>query len=280
VTRYTTPPQHGERRCYLRGCQRPECEAANRRYTKQLRLDRERGVHRLIDNADVKQHIERLTEAGWTQAQVSRASKVSASHLSGIASGGSRFVSPRIATRILAVPVGPAPADDRFIDATGSSRRIRALIAFGYPATSLTQPLQLAESAIGRIARMGRPQVCATTAETIARAYKRLSRIPGPDNRTRIMAARKGYLGPLAWDEHTIDDPAAQPDICEPYSPPAKNGRDSLRMAELEHLLNLGESEAAIAKQMGASEAYIRHLATVIRSRKKASAPAAVATAA
>lgn len=269
MTRTSTPPQHGERRCYLRGCQRPECAAANRRYIKQLRLDHERGIHRLVDATPARRHLESLAKAGWIQAQIARASRVSPSHLSGIASGNCSFISPRIANRILSVPVGPPPDDARFIDATGSSRRIQALIAFGYPATSLTQPLQLAETAIGRIARMDRPQVCTTTAEIIAITYKRLSRVPGPCNRTRIMAARKGWLGPLAWDATTIDDPTALPEVDEPYAPLAKNGRDSMRMEELEHLLSLGESEAAIAKQMGASEAYIHDLATVIRSRKK-----------
>jgi hypothetical protein len=43
-------------------------------------------------------------------------------------------------------------------------------------------------------------------------------------------------------------------------------------MAELEHLLSLGESEHAIAKQMGASEAYIHDLATIIRNRKAVAA--------
>ncbi|MFD5678445.1 hypothetical protein, partial [Streptomyces sp. NPDC127040] len=57
--------------------------------------------------------------------------------------------------------------------------------------------------------------------------------------------------------------------IDEPYTPPAKNGRDSMRMAELEHLLSLGESETAIAKQMGASEDYIHDLVVILRNRKK-----------
>lgn len=264
-----TQPHTGRRACYLRGCRLPECQADNYRYTKQLRLDRERGLRRLRDTGPAVQHLQRLADAGWIQAQIARVSGVTHSHIRAIANGEIRSISPKTTSRILAVPVGPAPADDRFVDATGSTRRIQALIAFGYPAILLAEHLQLAESAVGLISRGDRSQVCATTAETITRAYKWLSRVPGPSNRARILATRKGWHGPFAWDAATIDDPAAQPEVDEPYKPLASSGRDPMRMAELEHLLSLGESEAAIAKQMGSSEDYIHDLATVIRNRKK-----------
>lgn len=43
--------------------------------------------------------------------------------------------------------------------------------------------------------------------------YERLSMSPGPSQTCRDRARSRGYAPPLAWDEHTIDDPRATPQL-------------------------------------------------------------------
>jgi transcriptional regulator with XRE-family HTH domain len=266
MTSYDDQP-HGERRCYLRGCRRDECCQANYRYMSRIRLDHGRGQRRRTTTTKALAHIRSLTAAGWTQAQICRATGLPHRTISAIANGLYKETNRGIEQRILALPIGEAPDDLRDIDATGTRRRLQALAVLGHTSADLSEPIGMHRDALNRIKRGELATVRKTTAEKIARVYRHLSRVPGTSNRIRNLALIHGWHGPLAWDD--IDDPAALPDAAEPYTPPAKNGRDSLRMAELEHLLALGESENAIAKQMGASEAYIHDLAVVIRNRQK-----------
>lgn len=258
----TTPPPHGERRCFLRGCRLPECIAADKRYIKRLRLDRERGVRRRLDAQPAAERIQTLRDAGWTQAQIARAAGLSHTVIRTVAAGRVADVTRKTAVAILSVQPGPPPQDLRDVDGTGSTRRIRALLAFGYTAVALADELGLAESAVGNIAR-GRAQVRAVTAETIATAYRRLSATPGPSNRSRILAARNGWHGPLAWGED-IDDPAAQPDTGQEDGLPSEGLRP-----DVEHLLRFGESTAAVRARTGASASYIREVANDIAGRPR-----------
>jgi DNA-binding NarL/FixJ family response regulator len=85
-----------------------------------------------------------------------------------------------------------------------------------------------------------------------------LSRIPGPSQRARNDARRKGWHGPLAWDDD-IDDPTAKPDIDQH---PDKRGKpaqiDELRVARL---VREGLTNAQIAQRIGC------HVRTVTRAR-------------
>ncbi|MFD5678394.1 hypothetical protein, partial [Streptomyces sp. NPDC127040] len=243
MSRTTTPPQHGERRCYLRGCRQPECCQANYQYMSRIRLDHDRGQRRRTTTTRSRAHIHALIKAGWTQAQICRATGLPHRTISAITRGLYPQCNRGIEQQILALPITAAPNDLRDIDATGSRRRLQALAVMGHTGVDVAAQAGMHRDALNRIRRGELATVRKETAEKISRAYRHLSRRAGTSTRTRYLAAAQGWHGPLAWDDSTIDDPAAQPEIDEPYTPPAKNGRDSMRMAELEHLLSLGESE-------------------------------------
>ncbi|MFI8448199.1 hypothetical protein [Streptomyces erythrochromogenes] len=268
-----TPPQHGERRCYLRGCRRPECVRADSHYKKRLYAEHSRGERRLHDTTQARAHMDRLFAHGWRQADIARASGIDPAKLSLIVLGQAQ-THRRTVLAILSIPIGPA-ARATDTDATGSRRRLQALATLGHSWLAIKAQTGITEDRLGDIARGLASRIKPLEAQLIAKAYKGLSIKPGPRRQVASCARRKGWHGPLAWDD--IDDPAAEPEQAAPYSPPAGNGRDSLRMAELKHLLALGESEAAIAKQMGASEAYIHDLAVAIRNRKKSTGAALAA---
>lgn len=263
TTATTHTPSRG---CYQRGCQLPECAQENYRYMSQLRLEHHRGQRRRTDATQSRHHIERLIAANWTQAQIARAAGL-AHHVIGDIRRGQQTAASATALAILSVPIGPAPADVRDIDATGTRRRLRALVAIGWPIDHLAPRLGIFATALGNIARGELEHVRIATADTVALHYQQLSRVPGPSNRGRILARKKGWHGPLAWDGN-IDDPQAQPETSDAYEDVPKYERDPDRAREMVHLHLLGESIPVIAKKVGTTEKYVSdQLPVALRQR-------------
>lgn len=101
------------------------------------------------------------------------------------------------------------------LDATGTVRRIRALIVLGHPYRVIAEAAGMTVPEVRRVSYHRHPHVYKATADRVARAFDALVGSP-PDlndrwvKRTRTEAARKGWVdGPFAWDD--IDDPAEEP---------------------------------------------------------------------
>lgn len=100
----------------------------------------------------------------------------------------------------------------QLIDPTGTVRRIQALYALGWTSADIGEQCGRGREWARMIARS--TSVTTTTADRIVVAYEALSmRLPhgGYANRSRRHAQRMGWAPPLAWDDETIDDPAATP---------------------------------------------------------------------
>lgn len=238
------------RACYIRGCRQPACKKADYQYMSRIRLEHHRGQRRRTDATQTRHHIERLTAAGWTQAQIARTAGLAGRTINDIVHGAPTIAKTTAAV-ILAIPIGPAPHDNRNTDPTGSIRRIRALVAIGWPIAQLAPCFGLYETALGRIANGRHPQVRAATAAVITHEYRRLARIPGPSTRARNDAARKGWAGPTAWDDNSIDDPTALPDLDGPEPELNRNELAALRRHEVEHLAGFAISATEIAARLG-----------------------------
>ncbi|MDX3713435.1 hypothetical protein PV733_31730 [Streptomyces europaeiscabiei] len=204
----THTPSRG---CYQRGCQSDECKQINYQYMSRLRLDHHRGQRRRTDATQSRHHVERLLAADWTQAQIARAARLAHRTIGAVITGAPN-VSTQTALAILSVPIGPAPADTRDVDATGTTRRIRALVACGWPIAHLANRFGMYPTALGNIARGQLAHVRATTADLIALDYRELSETAGPSQRSRSKAAANGWAPPAAWDDETIEDPNAHPE--------------------------------------------------------------------
>lgn len=251
MTTATKPlPDHGERRRYLRGCRCSECSNAHYRYMSRYRLDRERGQHRRVDSAPAAAHVRTLLNAGWNQRQIADAAQCAHRVIADLAAKRQATTLPRISTRILAITPHPVPAPAQYADATGTIRRVCALIAMGYPINHLAAAIGIWPANLGRIARGELTQVSVPTAKATAAAYRELSRRPGPSQAARNRAKREGWHGPLAWDSDTIDDPSAQPDTEGEGTDQARK-RDSLRPEEIRHLAGFQLSAHSIALQVG-----------------------------
>ncbi|MFE9064860.1 hypothetical protein [Streptomyces violaceusniger] len=254
TTTTRTLPPHGERRCYLRGCRRPECCKANYQYMTRLRLDTIRGHNRRTPATQSRAHIQQLIALGWSQTQIGDTTRISRRTISEILDGR-RTVSNATALAILSTPIGPPPPP-RDTDATGTMRRIRALVAIGWPLAHVAPRIGLYVTALGHIARGNHDTVRATTAEAVAAEYRHLSRIPGPSTRARNYAAAQGWHGPLAWDD--IDDPGAQPEL-DPDTDHKPDQFENARhvAAEIQHLAAFNLSEDEIATRVGRSAKYV-----------------------
>lgn len=95
------------------------------------------------------------------------------------------------------------------VDATGTRRRLAALMALGWTYPTIAAELGVYPSRVSQLMRT--KQVHSVTAAAVTAVYDRLSTRRGPSERRARMAARHGWPPPLGWDEDTIDDPASTP---------------------------------------------------------------------
>lgn len=245
----------------MAGCRRPECRAANSTYNKQYRVAQYGKGNRRVDAAPYANLVRDYVEAGWSRVQISQRTGVSETTITHLFAGRLIRLNPDVASGLNKLPVTPSTPDGRaFVDATGTVRRGRALFRIGHTVEAMAAELDLNPDTLSRILNRGDGQVLASTARGMDALYKKLRWTPGKLLGNRTRAIKRGWHGPLAWTDATINDPNAQPETGGPYKPIAKNGRDSMRRSEIWHLLSLGESIASIARQMGASEKYISDL--------------------
>jgi transcriptional regulator len=258
----TTTEHTPSRNCYLRGCRAPGCVLASTRYTKQLRLEHQRGHYRMTDATQVRDHIKRLTAAGWTQQQISAACGIPSANIHKLHVAAQQKIASWRAAAILAVPVTPAPANPRRVDATGSRRRLQALRVLGHRRYDLAAELDTTPDRVKHITIGAARWVTPQEAAAIARLYRRLSTVPGPCKQTAGLARNKGWHGPLAWDD--IDDPAAKPEGARKSRAKAGNKRGIADVSRVAELTAAGRSAQQIADELGC------HKRSVTRARRRA----------
>ena len=227
-------------------------------YGKRWRYERAHGFTRIVDAARATAHIDDLRAQGWSLRGIADAADVTPNTVSRLARREQLRVHRDSERKILAVRAedirGRANADG-FVLRVGAQRRIRALIAIGYRHTDITAAMRAALPSVGTNSQMVLHQhgrwVTRAVADAVSTAYDRLAMTPGPSAISRRRAARAGYAPPLAWDDDTIDDPAAQAaewrrsDNRHTKLPPVE---------ELQFLLDNGEAIAAIALRFGVTE--------------------------
>ncbi len=219
--------EHGTREAYvLDRCRCRACGAAN----TTAELDRRRAItygrwNPHVCGDVVRGHLARLTRAGIGYRQVARLSGVHYSLLTRLVWGEpsrgrrpSERVRCELAERILAVDVDAANlAPGGRIDATGTRRRLQALITLGWSQAELARRLGRGTNSLRGTITASR--VTSVTAAAVHAVYEHLWNT-APDESTaaradaaataRAHARQHGWLAPLAWDD--IDtDPEPQP---------------------------------------------------------------------
>jgi hypothetical protein len=122
----------------------------------------------------------------------------------------SRRMHPATFRAIMALRPKPTAA---IVDSTGTRRRAHALMCMGWTLVEQARLMGMTPRAL--MSAIAGPRLFAVKASKMAALYERLSvrfAPPGPlATRARNTAASRGYPPPLAWDDETIDDPAARP---------------------------------------------------------------------
>lgn len=173
----------------------------------------------LVDASPAIEHLDRLNRAGVSRQQVVRLTGLHHTTVYRLHPGTK--VHSRTVAQILAVepPCGTPVAvpQDYLVSAVGTTRRLQALCAIGWPLHMQADRLGLASarSHVCEIARGEHDRVYARTARAMEKLYDALSMTVGPSQRVREDAVRRRWAPPLAWDDddpqHHIDNPDAQP---------------------------------------------------------------------
>ena len=226
--------EHGTRARYVwgpdgqgragRGCRCGLCTGANRAAASH----RDRMIlygqwQPYVDAAPAREHVRALAAAGIGWKRAAGLAGLSGGAMTRLLYGGpggrpaTRRIRAETARKILAVrPGAESLGGGALVDATGTRRRLQALVAIGHSQSALARRLGQLPSNFA--AAMTRRQVTAATDRAVRALYDELWDA-APDESThrgRICASRarnhareRGW--PLGWDEPEIDDPAAGP---------------------------------------------------------------------
>lgn len=105
-----------------------------------------------------------------------------------------------------------------WVDKTGSVRRVQALLALGHTHAAIARAGSGTPNASKNVLNARFKFVHRDTFEVILTSYGKLSMVAPKDWRAqehRRRALARGYVPPLAWDDDTIDDPNALPQMAE-----------------------------------------------------------------
>ncbi|MEV4041506.1 hypothetical protein [Streptomyces sp. NPDC049744] len=243
-----------------RGCRCTPCTTAhNDRQAYWYRLKGYGAWTPFVDAEPVRQHISMLRAYGIGVLRVSVLADVNRSVIQKIVYGDQgrppqRRVRENIARKILAVqPTFDHLAACAVIPATGTTRRLQALVRAGWPAADLAECLQVHRRRVDQL--LNAERVTAGTCRTIQGLYEQLwdedplrhGVAEHSKARAIARAVSHGWPPPAAWDDEEIDDPSAEPSLGQ-----ALNffERAQLRREEIEHLAWCGHSPEEIVARL------------------------------
>lgn len=262
-------PNHGSYSRYVKhACRCERCRAAGRTYRRRLGYDHVNGIRRRVDGTQTRIHIEQLIVRGWTQKQIAAAAGLNSATVSEALAARYATVGLNTATAILNIALDQTPPiPRRIVDATGTRRRLQALMILGHTMADVARQAGVGVSSLQQTADGRWDAIRATSAKKVARVYRQLSTTPAPrtlwSEKARNHAMTHGWHGPMAWDD--IDDPACQPDS-EAQTAPAH-----VRPDEVRKLAARGLDDEQIGRRLGLSPR------TVLRARTAHNIPAGVA---
>jgi hypothetical protein len=165
-------------------------------------------------------------------------------------------IRPRVEQAILRTTILDAP-DQAWVAAFGAARRLQALAAIGWPDATLALEVGVTRQCIRHWRET--PHLAARNLRRVVALYDDLSMTPGPSDWWRRRAAEQGWAPPLAWDDETIDDPQAGPQLGGPSvgvddavvarvlagEPESTTAAERVVLVPLLHARGLNDSEAA-----------------------------------
>lgn len=196
--------------CYtLHCCRCDRCTEGNRLRAERRRKQIAYGRHqpRLADTSEARRHMIELRTAGMPAHVVASAAGVGRSVAQRIAAGTQRVANRSTVMRVLAVRAAPELATK--VPAIGAQRRLQALTYMGWTNAQIEERMGAGVSMTSWILRHDR--ITHDLHQRVAAVYDALWNVAPPDTngnrRAAVRAQSRGWVGPLAWDDDTIDLP-------------------------------------------------------------------------
>ena len=213
--------QHGTYLAYAKdGCRCRACADTYRIYSKWVQGRTISGNHTYVDAGRAREHVLALLGV-LTVGQIEQRSGVHRTAIRVLVGDfpgrpASKRVTRATEAALLAVkPDRVGPEGSGWLDRSGTQRRLRGLMALGWTRRSLSRRLGSLSDNLGKLTADTGSPVLASTRAKVCDLYDELALVIPPPSRgatlARNLARRKGWVTPLAWDDDTIDDPAAQP---------------------------------------------------------------------
>lgn len=176
------------------------------RREKAARLRRARGVSGFVPTARIISHIGVLNKAGWTNGEIAETAGVDRRTIHNILHG--YVTNTHLPTASAILQLRPEDAPNR-VPAIGTTRRIQALAVMGWPISHIADLAGIRGTQVNELMAGRRKRIPRDQAEAVDRVFRERWMQPGPNARTRTIAARNGWVPALAWDD--IDNPDEQP---------------------------------------------------------------------
>ncbi|MFI9244196.1 hypothetical protein ACIGXF_16765 [Streptomyces sp. NPDC053086] len=176
----------------------------------------------LIDAEPARRHVRNLMAAGVSVQRIADHAGISFAVVSGLlyTRGPNRGPAQKIrlinAKRIFSVRAENLVT--YYVDPTGTRRRLQALMANGWPQLRLGPHIGRHPMYVNQL--LAQPRIYGVTAVAVAAAYDRLWNQDPRQHGVRVGTYKKvlgvarahSWAPPGAWDDDTIDDPAAHPE--------------------------------------------------------------------
>jgi hypothetical protein len=198
------------------GCRCYPCSGAWGTYCKRQKAS---DWKPFVDARPVRDHLAYLSANGVGLRQVAKITGIARTNLQAMTEPDRpRGVRTHLAEKILAIRPNIDTVGDRaYLDATGTYRRLQALVALGFSTHYLAQRLGWRQGSMRVVP--SRPHVQGAFARAVRDLYDELWNAkpeqfglrPAGITGARKRAAANGWALPAEWDDDEIDDPAAQP---------------------------------------------------------------------
>ncbi|WHM30278.1 hypothetical protein OH540_09605 [Streptomyces sp. BPPL-273] len=264
-------PHHNTLTCYTNyGCRLPECVKRLRAYYQNREAALKAGQwHPFVDADPVREHLHMLAEHNITPYRAAAMAGIGARSLHPLfqpRTGRRRAVRHtmrvEIAEKILAVT--PDTAAPGRVDSTGTARRIRALVADGWPMRHLSHHMGFGSTYVHQIVQRADKGhlVLARTAGIVAEQYDRLKDEKPSDHGVgrRLINLASNHGATRRWPP-TSYWASRMDDIDDPHFEPmyGLTRREIIAHDAGELMRTGGLDRASAAARLGVSKAYIDH---------------------
>lgn len=252
--------EHGTYSRYSRGkCRCFPCRLAYATYDKRRRANAAAGIIERVSVKPAKRHLRAWkTKTGAGLDTFAKLSGVGKRTLFDVQHGRRDLISRHTDSAIRAVPLKAVRVPDRNeVDVTVTRRKAQALAAIGWSLTWQSTELNRIPTNYFR-SILSHSVVTRQTADAVDALYRELHLTPGPSNRAKIGARKRGWPPPLAYDD--IDDPNETP---RTTTSPSSPRRSSSRHEDVDQVVveRLMRGERIFATRAEQEEAVLRVMA-------------------